>query len=71
MASRKGGPVKIAVPRLNRIANFDDLDPLAAMAEVSVEIIEAGRPLPANANLILIPGSKSTIADLAHLRAQG
>lgn len=71
VASRKGGPIKIAVPRLNRIANFDDLDPLAAMAEVSVEIIEAGRPLPANANLILIPGSKSTIADLAHLRAQG
>lgn len=71
VASRKGGPVKIAVPRLNRIANFDDLDPLAAMAEVSVEIIEAGRPLPADADLILIPGSKSTIADLAHLRAQG
>ena len=71
VASRKGGPVKIAVPRLNRIANFDDLDPLAAMAEVSVDIIEAGRPLPADADLILIPGSKSTIADLAHFRAQG
>ncbi|WP_377507596.1 cobyric acid synthase [Octadecabacter sp. R77987] len=71
VASRTGGPVKIAVPRLNRIANFDDLDPLAAMAEVSVDIIEAGRPLPADADLILIPGSKSTIADLAHLRAQG
>ena len=71
VASRIGGPVKIAVPRLNRIANFDDLDPLAAMPEVSVEIIEVGRPLPADAHLILIPGSKSTIADLAHFRAQG
>ena len=71
VASRKGGPIKIAVPRLNRIANFDDLDPMAATADVSIDIIEAGRPLPADADLILIPGSKSTIADLAHFRAQG
>lgn len=71
IASRPGGAVKIAVPRLNRIANFDDLDPLSAMPDVSVEIIEAGRPLPGDADLILIPGSKSTIADLAHFRAQG
>jgi adenosylcobyric acid synthase len=71
IASRPGGPIKIAVPRLNRIANFDDLDPLSAMPDVTVEMVPAGRPLPANADLILIPGSKSTIADLAHFRAQG
>lgn len=71
IASRKGGAIKIAVPRLNRIANFDDLDPLTATPDVSVEIIEAGRPLPGDADLIIIPGSKSTIADLAHFRAQG
>ncbi len=71
VASRPGGPVRIAVPRLNRIANFDDLDPLSAEPQVSVEIVEAGRPLPGDADLILIPGSKSTIADLAHFRAQG
>ena len=71
IASSKGGAIKIAVPRLNRIANFDDLDPLSATPEVSVEIIEAGRPLPGDADLIIIPGSKSTIADLAHFRAQG
>jgi adenosylcobyric acid synthase len=71
VASRPGGPVKIVVPRLNRIANFDDLDPLAAEPEVSVQIIEAGRPLPGDADLVLIPGSKSTISDLAHFRAQG
>jgi len=71
VASRKGGACKIAVPRLNRIANFDDLDPLAAEPGVSVEIIEAGRPLPGDADLVLIPGSKSTIADLAHFKAQG
>ena len=71
IASTPGGALKIAVPRLNRIANFDDLDPLAAEPGVSVEIIEAGRPLPGDADLVLIPGSKSTIADLAHFRAQG
>lgn len=71
IASRPGGPIKIAVPKLNRIANFDDLDPLSATPEVTVEIIQPGRPLPGDADLILIPGSKSTIADLAHFRAQG
>ncbi|NBT30688.1 MAG: cobyric acid synthase, partial [Rhodobacteraceae bacterium] len=71
IASRPGGPIKIAVPRLNRIANFDDLDPLSAEPDVTVDIIEQGRPLPADADLVLIPGSKSTIADLAHFRAQG
>ena len=71
IASKTGGDIKIAVPRLNRIANFDDLDPLSATPGVSVAIIEAGRPLPGDADLVIIPGSKSTIADLAHFRAQG
>lgn len=71
IASRKGGAIRIAVPRLNRIANFDDLDPLTATPDVTVDIIEAGRPLPGDADLVIIPGSKSTIADLAHFRAQG
>ncbi|MEY1556450.1 cobyric acid synthase [Yoonia sp. R2331] len=67
----EGGPIKVAVPHLNRIANFDDLDPLVAAPEVSVEIVRAGSPLPGDADLVLIPGSKSTIADLAHFRTQG
>ncbi|NOX73274.1 MAG: cobyric acid synthase, partial [Alphaproteobacteria bacterium] len=71
IASTKGGTFKIAVPRLSRIANFDDLDPMAQEANVSIEIIEAGQPLPGDASLVLIPGSKSTIADLAYFRAQG
>ncbi|WP_334061360.1 cobyric acid synthase [Limimaricola cinnabarinus] len=71
IVSRPGGPVKIAVPRLNRIANFDDLDPLSAEPDVSVVMIEPGRPLPGDADLVLIPGSKSTIADLAAFRAEG
>lgn len=71
IATRDGGAIKIAVPRLNRIANFDDLDPLVATPDVTVDIVEAGRALPGDADLVLIPGSKSTIADLAHFRAQG
>lgn len=71
IASRRGGAIKIAVPRLGRIANFDDLDPLSSEPGVTVEIIEPGRPLPGDASLVLIPGSKSTIADLAAFRANG
>lgn len=62
---------KIAVPRLPRIANFDDLDPLLAEPGVEVILVQPGEPLPADAALILLPGSKSTIADLKFLRAQG
>lgn len=69
--SSKGGAVKIAVPRLNRIANFDDLDPLSAESGVSVEIVEPGRALPGDAALVLIPGSKSTMSDLAGFVANG
>lgn len=71
IASAPGGALKIAVPRLPRIANFDDLDPLGQEPDVSLEIIEPGRALPGDADLILLPGSKSTIADLAALRAEG
>lgn len=63
--------IKIAVPRLPRIANFDDLDPLKSEPDVHVEIIEAGLPLPADADIILIPGSKATCADLMFLNDQG
>ncbi|MEL6318279.1 MAG: cobyric acid synthase, partial [Pseudomonadota bacterium] len=65
------GPFKIVCPQLSRIANFDDLDPLGATPGVSVEMIPPGRALPGDADLVLLPGSKSTRGDLAFLRAQG
>ncbi len=68
---RPAGGLRIAVPRLSRIANFDDLDPLTAEPGVTVEIVEPGRPLPGAADLVLIPGSKTTRADLAYFRRQG
>jgi adenosylcobyric acid synthase len=65
------GQYRIAVPRLPRIANFDDLDPLRAEPGVSVIIVEPGHPLPRDADLIILPGSKATRADLAALRHNG
>ncbi|MEM7438124.1 MAG: cobyric acid synthase [Pseudomonadota bacterium] len=65
------GAFKIAVPRISRIANFDDLDPLKLEPGVTVQMVEPGTQIPQDADLILIPGSKSTIGDLAFLRAQG
>ena len=62
--------VRIAVPRLPRIANFDDLDPLRMEPGVALELVPPGRPLPLS-DLVLLPGSKATLADLAALRGEG
>ena len=70
--SRAGtGKFIIAVPRLPRIANFDDLDPLRAEPGVTVTIIEPGVHMPSTADLVILPGSKATRADLAALKAEG
>src|SRR5690606_34785040 len=61
----------IAPPRLPRIANFDDLDPLRAEPGVRLVIVPPGQPLPRDARLVILPGSKSPRADLAFFREQG
>ena len=66
----KGEGVRIAVPRLARIANFDDLDPLRLEPGVDLVMVAPGEPLPV-CDLVILPGSKATIADLAFLRRQG
>ncbi len=63
--------LRIAVPILPHIANFDDLDPLDAEPAVDVIRVRPGAALPGAADLIVLPGSKATIADLAALRAAG
>jgi len=68
---KSGAKIRIAVPMLSRIANFDDFDPLAAEPAVDLAFIPPGTPLPADADLVILPGSKATLADLAFLRAQG
>jgi adenosylcobyric acid synthase len=62
---------KIACLCLSRMANFDDLDPLSQEAEIELIMIKAGQAIPADIDLVLIPGSKSTIDDLSFLREQG
>lgn len=69
--ARTGARVTIAIPHVPHIANFDDFDPLRLEPEVQVEFIAAGAPLPLDADLIILPGSKATVADLEFFRAQG
>lgn len=57
--------------RLSRIANFDDMDPLAQEPGVRLTMLAAGQPIPGDADVVIIPGSKSTRGDLAFMRAQG
>ncbi|MEO8242228.1 MAG: cobyric acid synthase [bacterium] len=71
IATSTGSGVKIACLHLSRIANFDDLDPLKSEAGVQVVMVGAGQPIPADAALVILPGSKSTRGDLGYLRAQG
>lgn len=63
--------VKIAVLRIGRISNFDDFDPLAAEPEVDLVFVQPGETLPVDTDLVILPGSKATLADLAFLRQQG
>jgi adenosylcobyric acid synthase len=65
-----GGRVTIAVPLLPHIANFDDLDPLKSEPDVRLVFVRRGEALPV-ADLVLLPGSKATIADLTAFRQNG
>jgi adenosylcobyric acid synthase len=65
------GRLRIEVARLPRISNFTDVAPLAREPDVQVRYID--RP-PADGSLpdgLILPGSKSTMADLAFVRARG
>ncbi len=63
--------IRITVPRLPRISNFDDLDPLKNEPDVDLQLVKPGDPIPADTDLVLLPGSKTTIGDLEALRAAG
>ncbi|RWO34912.1 MAG: cobyric acid synthase [Mesorhizobium sp.] len=71
LASGEKRALKVAVPMLSRIANFDDLDPLKAEPQVEVVFVPPGQHLPDDAGLVIIPGSKSTIGDLLRFRENG
>jgi adenosylcobyric acid synthase len=65
------GALEIAVPLLPNIANFDDLDPLKNEPSLTVRFVPRGAPLPPGARLVILPGSKATLADLAAFREEG
>jgi adenosylcobyric acid synthase len=69
--AKTGARIRIAVPILPHIANFDDLDPLEAEPAVDLVKVRPGTALPGDAALVILPGSKATIADLAALRQAG
>jgi adenosylcobyric acid synthase len=71
LPERRPGKPCVAVPLLPRISNFDDLDPLAAEPGIELRLLRPGQPIPAEAALVILPGSKATIADLAALRREG
>jgi adenosylcobyric acid synthase len=66
-----GKTIKIYVLGLSRISNFDDFDPLASEPDVSLSFIRPGSPVPGDGDLVIIPGTKSTIADLGFIKKQG
>ena len=65
------GLLRIVAPLLSRLANFDDADPLRLDPGVDFSFVPAGRPLPRDADVVVLFGTKSTLGELAFLRAQG
>ncbi len=71
MARGEGGGLIIAVPLPDRIANFDDLDPIKNDPAYDLHFVRNGARIPADSAMVIIPGSKSTIGDLADFRRNG
>lgn len=67
----KKGILNVYYLALDKIANFDDLDPLKNHPDIVVRPVRPGKPLPAQADLVIIPGSKSTRSDIEFIRKQG
>ena len=65
------GRIKVVAPLLPRIANADDLDPLRMEPAVDLLLAPLARPLPRDTDVVVLPGTKSTLSDLASLRAHG
>ena len=69
-AGRANAPLDIVVMRLPHLSNFDDFDPLRAESDVSVRFVDRVEDVR-EPDLIILPGTKTTIADLKFLRARG
>lgn len=71
LAGPQAGSFQVVVPTLGKIANFDDLDPLRSEPGISLHFLRKGEAFPDNPDLVILPGSKSTISDMRELRANG
>lgn len=69
-AEKQSKVLTIVVPALPRISNHTDFDPLRLHPQVALTFVGPEQPIPA-ADVIILPGSKSTASDLAWLRRQG
>jgi adenosylcobyric acid synthase len=69
-APASSGDLRVAIVRVPHIANFTDFAPLEHEPGVSVRYVDAAREL-ADADLVILPGSKDTIADLRTLKTEG
>lgn len=70
-SEKTSGMIKIAAPMFSRMANFDDADPLRLEPGVDFQWVTPGQPMPLDADLIILFGTKSTLGDLAFLKSQG
>ncbi|MCW2819734.1 MAG: cobyric acid synthase CobQ [Marmoricola sp.] len=65
-----GGRLRVAVVRLPRISNFTDVDALGLEPDLDVRFVADGRQV-GDADLVVVPGTRATIEDLAWMRARG
>ncbi len=65
------GRTRIVVLAYPYVSNFDDFDALRLEPEVALDFVRPGEPIPGDARLVILPGSKATIPDLTALRATG
>jgi adenosylcobyric acid synthase len=69
-ADERGAALRVAVIRLPRISNFTDVDALGIEPDLDVSFVSDPRGL-SDADLIVLPGTRATLSDLAWLRERG
>ncbi|MGJ5083243.1 cobyric acid synthase [Bradyrhizobium sp. HKCCYLS3013] len=66
--SSEGRRPKVVILAYPRISNFDEFDPLRLEDGIDLQFLRPGTPIPGDASIVILPGSKATIADLSALR---
>jgi adenosylcobyric acid synthase len=66
-----GDRPKVVVLAYPRISNFDEFDPLRLESGIDLCFLRTGEPIPGDAAVVVLPGSKATIADFTALQETG